>query len=212
MTTTNADTSGARRRWEPAPGDSLSELPVKCTDNNCDDDLHCFKQTRQMVEKQLARGTCRACGVHLVELERTAHRDPRDTDYTFAALERELIRYHFMYLPFDQRALDHATRKGRPRLKEAAMKRLRTSVGRAEPFRDGMQTPMEGNTVYYAQHATATCCRTCIEYWHGIRKGEPLTDEELGYLHNLVCEFLDGRLPALSDEPKRVPRRPKQGT
>jgi len=22
--------------------------------------------------------------------------------------------------------------------------------------------------VHYAQHATAACCRKCIEYWHGI--------------------------------------------
>ncbi len=35
---------------------------------------------------------------------------------------------------------------------------------------DGRQTPREGNTIFYAQHATASCCRTCIEYWHGIPK------------------------------------------
>ena len=31
---------------------------------------------------------------------------------------------------------------------------------------DGKQTPMKGHPVFIAQHATATCCRGCIEKWH----------------------------------------------
>ena len=32
----------------------------------------------------------------------------------------------------------------------------------AFPLRDGKQTPMKGHPVFIAQHATATCCRTCL--------------------------------------------------
>lgn len=32
---------------------------------------------------------------------------------------------------------------------------------------DGRQTPMKGHPVFIAQHATATCCRGCLEKWHG---------------------------------------------
>ena len=31
---------------------------------------------------------------------------------------------------------------------------------------DGKQTPMRGHPVFIAQHATACCCRGCLEKWH----------------------------------------------
>jgi hypothetical protein len=32
----------------------------------------------------------------------------------------------------------------------------------AEPRNDGRQTPYRGHPVFVAQHATGTCCRTCL--------------------------------------------------
>ena len=52
-----------------------------------------------------------------------------------------------------------------------------------------------GNAIYYAQHATATCCRRCVEYWHGIRRGRKLTEREVGYLAELVMVFVRERVP-----------------
>jgi len=95
------------------------------------------------------------------------------------------------------------------KLRDAVRDRLRTSIGRAEPFRDGTQTPEDGNSIFYAQHATATCCRTCLEYWHGIPKGRKLTDEELDYCAELVDLYLDERLPDLDDMPEKIPPRRK---
>jgi hypothetical protein len=48
----------------------------------------------------------------------------------------------------------------------------------AKPANDGRQTPYRGHPVFVAQHATATCCRTCLAKWHGIVKGLPLSAEE----------------------------------
>ena len=48
----------------------------------------------------------------------------------------------------------------------------------AEPANDGKQTPMRGHPVFIAQHATATCCRSCLAKWHGIAAGRPLTEPE----------------------------------
>jgi hypothetical protein len=48
----------------------------------------------------------------------------------------------------------------------------------AEPLNDGKQTPYRGHPVFIAQHATATCCRSCLEKWHGIGKGRALSPEE----------------------------------
>lgn len=46
-------------------------------------------------------------------------------------------------------------------------------LGPAEPVKDGRQTPYRGHPVFVAQHATATCCRTCLERWYQIPKGPP---------------------------------------
>ncbi|HJB34047.1 MAG TPA: DUF4186 domain-containing protein [Candidatus Blautia merdipullorum] len=34
-----------------------------------------------------------------------------------------------------------------------------------------------------AQHATATCCRGCLEKWHKIRKGRELTPRQREYCY-----------------------------
>lgn len=180
-------------------------LEIKCTSTDCDNDLHCFKQLKKMTPDQ--RGKCRDCGADLVDWKRLHRRDKGDAEHTFEALQHELIRHHFFHRPVDDGAMRHAQRKGRDQLKDAARDRLRKYLAAAEPPRDGRQTPLEGNAIYYAQHATATCCRTCLEYWHDIPKGRPLTDAEFDYCVSLVDLFLDEKLPDLADEPIHVPRR-----
>ena len=180
-------------------------LDIKCTSTDCDNDLHCFKQLRKMTPNQ--RGKCRSCGADLVDWKRLHRRDKSDAVHTFAALQHELIRHHFFHHPIDGNAMRYAQRKGRIALKQAARDRLGKYLAVAEPPRDGRQTPLEGNAIYYAQHATATCCRTCLEYWHDIPKGRPLTREEFDYCTALVDLFLDERLPDLGDAPITVPRR-----
>jgi hypothetical protein len=182
-------------------------LDIKCTSTDCDNDLHCFKQMKKMTPDQ--RGKCRACGADLIDWKRLHRREKGDAAHTFEALKHELIRHHFFHRPVDEGAMRHAQRKGRIALKDAARDRLRKYLAVAEPPRDGRQTPLEGNAIYYAQHATATCCRTCLEYWHDIPKGRPLTAEEFDYCATLVDLFLDEKLPDLADEPIKVPRRPR---
>lgn len=41
--------------------------------------------------------------------------------------------------------------------------------------RIGRQTPYRGHPVFVAQHAAATCCRTCLERWHAIPAGHTWT-------------------------------------
>jgi hypothetical protein len=77
----------------------------------------------------------------------------------------------------------------------------------AEPSRDGRQTPRNGNSIFYAQHATATCCRTCLDYWHAIPKGRELTGQEFEYCAQLVEMFLDEKLPNLAEGPIKVQTR-----
>jgi hypothetical protein len=187
-------------------------LKITCTATDCSNDLHCFKVHRKMATAD--RGKCRACGAELVDWRRIHRRNIRDAAYTFEALRHELIRHYFFHKELDEAAVAHARRKGRSKLSEAARTRLEKYLAPTEPPRDGRQTPFQGNAIYYAQHATACCCRTCLAYWHDIPKGRALTEAELQYCEALVDLYLRQRLPALKDEPEKVPprRHPNAGT
>ena len=60
----------------------------------------------------------------------------------------------------------------------------------ANPPNDGKQTPMRNHPIFIAQHGTATCCRGCLEKWHGIPKGHALTSEEKGYILSVLRRWL----------------------
>lgn len=55
---------------------------------------------------------------------------------------------------------------------------------------DGKQTPMKGHPVFIAQHATATCCRGCLEKWYHIPKNRDLTEKEKKFIAALIIEWL----------------------
>ena len=61
----------------------------------------------------------------------------------------------------------------------------------ADPPNDGKQTPMRGHPAFIAQHATATCCRSCLAKWHRIEKGAELTGEEVEYVVGVVRGWLE---------------------
>ena len=190
----------------------LEPLKIKCTDADCQSGLHCFLTTGKLREVN-KEGRCRYCGVDLIDWPRVHRRNIRDVAFTFEALRRELIRHHFWCVPIDPRAINYGRRKGRKGLREATEKRLRTSVAPAAPPRDGYQTPREGsgNCIHYAQHATASCCRRCVEEWHGIPRGRTLDASEIAYLTELVMSYLEARVSP-TDDGERIPpiRRQRQ--
>ena len=59
---------------------------------------------------------------------------------------------------------------------------------------DGKQTPMKGHPVFIGQHATGTCCRGCLEKWHGIPKGRELTTEERPYVVEILMQWIDRQM------------------
>ncbi len=182
----------------------LKPLAISCTDTDCESDLHCFLQKKKRGGVRRMGGPCRQCGANLVQWNRVNARDPHDVSYTFQVQRQEYIRHEFWPREFDQHAFNHARRKGLDLLREAARKRIAKSVGGKRHAREGQQTPFEGNVLYYAQHAVAACCRKCIEYWHGIEAGRPLSEAEIEYLTRLVLLYVEERLPNLSHTPERV--------
>lgn len=191
--------------------DDLPPLKITCTTSKCGAGLHCFlqktRQTNGTVQKNPGDrgGKCRSCGADLVQWKRVYQRNLSDVAYTFKMLKFEFIRHHFWHIELDQKAINHALRKGRVGMRTAAKKRLRKYVGDTIPSYDGRQTPKSGNAIFYAQHATATCCRKCIEEWHGIPRGIALSEETIAYFTELVMLFINERLPQLAQEGVKVP-------
>ena len=62
------------------------------------------------------------------------------------------------------------------------------------PLNDGKQTPMKGHPVFIAQHATATCCRSCLYKWHHIPKNKELTTLEQTYIINIIMTWIKKEL------------------
>lgn len=181
----------------------LKPLKITCTSADCDNGLHCFRRTRRMAPHEVGR--CRYCGANLINWRRIHRQDSGDVSYTFNALKQEMVRHHFWHRQLTQREHNHARRKGRAGLRLAAQNRLEKHLKPASPPFDGRQTPWEGNILYLAQHALACCCRTCMEYWHGIPKGKALTEAEVEYFVVLIMLYVGERMPSLLESGEKVP-------
>lgn len=68
----------------------------------------------------------------------------------------------------------------------------------AQIANDGKQTPMRGHPVFIAQHATATCCRGCLEKWHAIPHGRELSGEEQRYVVQVIHHWLVMEMNAIT--------------
>ena len=60
----------------------------------------------------------------------------------------------------------------------------------AYPKNDGKQTPMKNHPVFIAQHATGTCCRSCLFKWHRIKKNKELSTREKQYIMQVIKIWL----------------------
>jgi len=109
-------------------------------------------------------------------------------DGTLARLSHSAFRAKFALTDKDRA---YARAKGKAIIDRHAREMLRARVGDAIPKNDGRQTPWRGHPVFTAQHATATCCRGCIEKWHHIPKGRELTDAEVNRLADLVMAWIE---------------------
>ena len=114
-----------------------------------------------------------------------------DTEYAdmmLGKLAKSKFRSSFSLKPKDR---EYYQKKGREVIAQHAYELLRDRVGVAEPRNDGKQTPFRGHPVFTAQHATANCCRGCMEKWHHIPKHRPLTEAELKRMVALVVTWTD---------------------
>ena len=89
-------------------------------------------------------------------------------DDLFARLARSAFRARFH---LDKKDRGYADAKGRSTVLHHAQDFVAQRLAPAHPANDGRQTPMRGHPVFVAQHATATCCRGCLEKWWKVPRG-----------------------------------------
>ena len=118
----------------------------------------------------------------------------RALDDVFRALARSPFRRRFALAPREHTYLEA---KGLSTVLDHARDFVARRLAPAEPANDGRQTPFRGHPVFVAQHATATCCRGCLEKWHGIERGRELGPEERSH----VVAAIERWLRAESSEP-----------
>jgi hypothetical protein len=86
----------------------------------------------------------------------------RDIDELFAALRQSEFRSRFRLA---SKEADYLKQNTLPTILEHAHNFVIPRLAPAIPHNDGRQTPMRNHPVFIAQHATATCCRKCLEKW-----------------------------------------------
>ena len=124
--------------------------------------------------------------------DRDQHAHPLDElDARLDRIGRQPFRAKF-HLRGRDRGL--AQLHGPERLRRHAHDLIGKRLAPAFPRNDGKQTPYRGHPVFVAQHATATCCRSCLQRNHGIAPGVELTAQEQGYLVEAIMRWIEREL------------------
>jgi len=112
----------------------------------------------------------------------------RDLDELFAALARSSFRAGFK---LNSKDMAYLQQKGLSTVLDHAEDFIESRLAPAIIENDGKQTPMHGHPVFVAQHATACCCRGCLQKWHQIPQGRELTLAEQAYIVVVLEKWLD---------------------
>jgi hypothetical protein len=110
-----------------------------------------------------------------------------DFDDLFSALSKSDFRSRFRLGPKEHAYLAEKTL---PVVLEHGRRFIRERLAPSEPTNDGKQTPMRGHPIFIAQHATATCCRGCLEKWHRIPRDQALSDGQCEYIVAVLARWL----------------------
>lgn len=192
------------KRFKRVPADvpvsDLSPLNISCGSTKCEEGLHCFSRYQSVAKKKYGKTqVCYECGVSLKSYDRLHKRNIKDSEFVFNELRTELIRHVYWHMPIKDADKVKAINDGLNQIEADACERMTNKIGIKEPFRQGI-TPYFGNIIFYGQHATACCCRVCMEFWHGIPKGRILTKNEIEYFTKLIMAYVKERIPELKNE------------
>ncbi len=89
-----------------------------------------------------------------------------------------------------EKDIQYIKEKGLTKIKIHAYDFVNKRLKDVTNIKDGKQTPTKGHPVFIAQHATATCCRGCLEKWHKIIKNKSLSDTEINYIVYVIMKWI----------------------
>jgi predicted Fe-S protein YdhL (DUF1289 family) len=121
----------------------------------------------------------------------------RPLDEVFAALAKSSFRQKQQLRGRD---VDYLHAKGIDAVMEHARELIAQRLAPAAPPNDGKQTPWRGHPVFVAQHATATCCRGCLEKLHDIARGHSLGADEQAHVLGAIERWLRAELERTRDD------------
>ena len=172
-------------------------LGIVCKRSDCTEELHCFDSSPSTLK--FAAGKCQSCGIDLVDWDVVWVRDLRTVDAKFDFFKKEWIRHFFFHVPLTPRVEKYARKHGMNSLIAILESQLRKGkMLRYMPALDWNQTKMlDGTIVHWARHATASCCRACMSYWHNIPLEQELRTEDIEYFKELAKRFIRMRIPDL---------------
>jgi len=90
----------------------------------------------------------------------------------------------------DKKDLDYIKKIGLDKVEAHARDFITRKLAPAKPKNDGKQTPFKGHPVFKAQHATATCCRSCLRKWYHIPEGRQLTADEIDKVVAVIMKWI----------------------
>ena len=116
-------------------------------------------------------------------------------EFEWHELKSRLLRSAFRAkFRLGNKDMGYLQEKGLETIRSHAEDFIRKRLSPAFPENDGKQTPFRNHPVFIAQHATATCCRNCLQKWHSIPKGKPLSDAEVKHVVDVIMLWLGDQL------------------
>ncbi|MDE1765552.1 MAG: DUF4186 family protein [Thaumarchaeota archaeon] len=193
--------------WKKRP-EPIKKKVIMCGETRCEEGRHSFKtnmrkKAARLEKKTYRNGSCICCNEEFdIDWKRIDNRDLGDVKYLVSKLKLEAVRYDFWEIPVEEKDFDTAKKKGLLLLRKEIRKRVEKAL--APPshkiYQDGRQTPKSGNIIYYAQYAMATCCRKCVEEWHGIDRKKQLKKKDIEYISGLILYYIKKRFPTIKEE------------
>jgi hypothetical protein len=170
---------------------NLKKLDLSCVKTDCEHGLHAFRPTASQPNRPMP---CRECGAEPpADIQLLRAHDPSRLAEVQAAQRQEWIRQIYWVAPLDQGAASRLAASGYDVAMESIPDYLAMKMKPMPARYDAMRTPWVGDVRNYARHATATCCRRCLNYWFGVDRDHPLTRGELDWATTLVRDYLRQR-------------------
>lgn len=124
----------------------------------------------------------------------------------FEKLARSKFRSRFRLSDADRAYIE---KHGLDVIRRHAEDFVRQRLAPANPPNDGRQTPMRGHPVFTAQHATATCCRGCLNKWWKVPLGVELSPLRQQKAVNLIMAWIVRNAEAQTMRAGTKRKRPK---